>query len=538
MIEGFRSNPFDEESKEDESKPEDPQRLITEEHLISESGRLNSERILELEQKFRDKLKIVVKGEYDMEDTEAYYEAITEMDNAFDEAATVLLNTLEHLKGHVVTGVIFHNLNRLLRKASEYSSDIYSLYGVYDRIIKNFPRLEARLNEGGVEPIEAVTLISKSEVDKQRIEAIGFLVKQLPAIDRYLKVETSLGYSVNVDQVYPALLVLLENSTETTKQNVLSMVKQLTADPETCPEGAWIIGNMLDYKLSPKTVSDEAVKIVQDVLLYHGIDEDTADQWIKEWASSGDTKALFVRKNLEAFINLEYNEPGVTKYLSDKYGITAFGRYPAGMLLEQKANVANQERPYGIVLYPKDDWNGAFHQDEGIFGNLRSRLKDDPNLQKYLLRVYECGSKKDIAKALIDLDKSYGASHKIAFAIIGGHGTKESINFGGGSSPRNQLYSKDLHRSRVQKTGEFFEPEATIVLVSCSTGQNEGVGQTLTEKIGMKVIAPTVPTNVRKIIPRFVNGRIDFDVEYTEKDTAVIYARTKTSKPAEGFKAE
>jgi hypothetical protein len=213
---------------------------------------------------------------------------------------------------------------------------------------------------------------------------------------------------------------------------------------------------MLDYRLSPKTVSDEAVKIVKDVLIYHGIDEDTADQWIKEWTSSGDTRALFARKNLEAFINLEYNEPGITKYLSDKYGITAFGRYPAGMLLEQKANVANQERPYGIVLYPKDDWNGAFHQEEEIFDNLRRSLKDDPNLQSYLLRVYECGSKKDIAKALIDLDKSYGTSHKIAFAIIGGHGTKESINFGGGSSPRNQLYSKDLHRSRVQKNRRIF----------------------------------------------------------------------------------
>ncbi len=535
MPEKFRGEPQDEEPKIEISGQEEPEAYITQEHLITESGRINSERILELEQKFRNAVKVLEKGEYDPEDTEAYYDAIVEMDDAFNEAATVLLNTLDQTQGHVITGLVFHILNRLLKKASENPSDIYSLYDFYNRIIKNFSRIEARLNQGGMEPLESVVIMSNSEEDEQRMEATGFLVKQLPAIERYLRVDTPLAHARNVNQVYPALAVLLENSSEKTKQNVLHMTQQLVVDVETSLEGAEIVGNMLDYKQSKKRTSEEAIKIIFNTLLQYGIDEAIANEWIKEWTSSHETKGLFVRKNLEAVVRLENDKSGITKSLSEKYGITAFGRYPTEMLLEQLANEGNTERPYGIVLYPKDDWNGAFHQDEGVFRQFGIVLNQDPNLEKYLVRIYECGSKKDIAKALIELDKTYGNAHKISFAIIGGHGTKDSINFGGGSSKRNLLYSSDLHRSRVQKTGDFFEPEATIVLVSCSTGQNEGIAQTLTEKMGMKVIAPTVPTNVRKIIPKYVNGKIDFIVEYSKKDTTAIYARSKTSNTVEAI---
>lgn len=505
---------------------------ITEEHLFAESGRLKYERILELEQKFRDALRVVEKREYDTEDSEAYYDAIYEMNFAFNEAATVLLNTLDQHKSRMVTDIVFRNLNRLLSKASEYDEEIYSLFDIYDRVIQNFPRIAAEMNEGGMEPLEAVALIGNSEIDDQSQKAMGFLNNQLPAINSYLRVDTPLGREPEVRVVFPALEALLENSTREVKSEVLYMLQWLLSDLETSDTAAEIIEKMLSTSPVSEELEGYAVDIIQSTLVKFGIDSETAFKWIFEWTTYQKPKGFVVRKNIEAVVRLENEKKGITTILFEKYGILNFGRYPVAMLLRQYENMNNKDNPYGVIIYPKGDHNGAFHGDEFVFTSLNFEMALDENLRKYLIRIYECGSKKDIAKALIDLDAAYGQSHKISFAIIGGHGSKDSINFGFGSSKRNSLYSSDLHRSRVQKTGDFFEPDATIVLVSCSTGENEGIAQTLTEKMGMKVIAPNVPTNIVRITPKFKDGKIDFDAEYTDKNSDQVYVRPKTPKPA------
>lgn len=517
---------FNEEPGQEKIIQEQPR---TTEHLITESGRINTERILELEKEFRAAVKKLNEGQYNPEDSESYYEAVSDMDSKFNEAANVLLNTLDVVNNPQVTSIVFHNLKRLLREASDNPSEFFSLQPVYDRIIRNFPQIEDCLEDRRMNPLESIVLMSKAGNDEQKMSAIGFLVTHLPVIERHLMTDIPSPYTKDVESVSTALLAILEDGSEQARDHVVDIVRGLLFDSSTVAEGAEILGDMYDYKKSSSKIMQRAGNILFAVLRHYNIDEISADEWTKEWTRSHKTEAIFVRKNLEAAIQLETKQPGLAKFLSEKCGITAFGRYPVEMLIEQRENMENKERPYGIVLYPKDDWNGAFHADVEVFQTLRRRLKEDPKLKDFLIRIYECGSKKDIAKALIDLDQTYRDSHKISFAIIGGHGTKDSINFGGESSPRNKLYSKDLHRSRVQKTGDFFEPEAVIVLVSCSTGQNEGIGQILSEKFGMKVIAPTVPTNIRRILPKFVNGKIDIDVEYSKKNTEAVYAPAKTA---------
>ena len=198
------------------------------------------------------------------------------------------------------------------------------------------------------------------------------------------------------------------------------------------------------------------------------------------------------------------------------------------MLVKQYENINNKEAPYGVILYPKDDWNGAFHSDGLVFSELMDGLNRKPELKDYLVRVFECSSKSDVARALIGLNKTYGDHHKISFAIIGGHGMKDTINFGGGEFARNYLFSKDLQGKGVRRTGGFFEPEATVVLASCSTGEQEGIGQTLSENFGMKVIAPNMPTALDAILPKFVNGKIDFDVKYYDRGASMVYSANKT----------
>lgn len=523
--------PFNPEDLNSEIQPENITEVekITSEHLIKKSGFLDLERLAELRNKFGTALKNLKQGNYDEEDSESYYAALAETEGAFTEAATIILNTIEKGDNPKNTNLLFFNLKKFLQDASYYPEDYPSLESIYDRIIQNFSKIEACAKDGGMEPMESMVQIAKSGSDEQKMQATGFLVRQLPNIEKYLKSPKI----TDTELVSKVCIELLGESSEPTKERIKTLIYDLICDSNKhiTRNGLELLSNLFNYKKASQKITDViAYKILFAVLRQLGIHEKEAYEWTEDWAKHLNTRALFVRENLRAVLELESKEPGITTFLSKKYGITAFGRYPVEMLIEQKAKSENKDQPYGIILYPKDDWNGAFHEDIFVFKFLREQMNDDPNLKDFLIRVYECGSKKDIAKALIDLEKNYRGHHKISFAIIGGHGSKDSINFGGGDSVRTKLYSKDFHRSRVQRTGDFFEPEATVILVSCSTGQNEGIGQTLSEKMGMKVIAPNTPTNISRITPKWENGKIDFDVEYSDKSSTAVYKSRSMAK--------
>jgi hypothetical protein len=66
----------------------------------------------------------------------------------------------------------------------------------------------------------------------------------------------------------------------------------------------------------------------------------------------------------------------------------------------------------------------------------------------------------------------------------------------------------------AQQASKFFKNDATIILESCSTGKEGGIGQQLSEALGIKVIAPKEPTSIGRIKSNLDNDRVDFDVEY------------------------
>ena len=191
---------------------------------------------------------------------------------------------------------------------------------------------------------------------------------------------------------------------------------------------------------------------------------------------------------------------------------------PPELLITQYDQRDNTDKPYGVIVYPHSDWNGAFLQNEDplrwFFADVR---------EKYNLRVLEAESKYDIARGLLGLKRRYGQQNKISFALLGGHGTKNSILFGG-EDERHRLVSQDLQGSGVRRTSEFFEPHPTIVLVSCSTGTQEGIGQQLSEMMGAKVIAPEIPTNIKSIRARTdQEGKLLINVEYQNEGAERLY---------------
>ena len=244
--------------------------------------------------------------------------------------------------------------------------------------------------------------------------------------------------------------------------------------------------------------------------------------FIKAWSESASSKTGArgfggIIENLPTAIQIESQRPGIIRVLSQEFGIKNFGRYPQELLIKQYDDRENQSKSYGVILYPRSDWNGAFLQNQRVFEELAGQLEG-----KFSIRVVEAESKYDIARALINFRKRY-PSHKISFAIVGGHGTKDSVQFGG-IDQKHLLFVQDLTGRGVQKTSEFFEPDPSIILVSCSTGTEGGIGQQLSEMMGARVIAPKIPTNIVSINSSIDNeGKLRFDVKYMEEEAASSY---------------
>jgi hypothetical protein len=247
------------------------------------------------------------------------------------------------------------------------------------------------------------------------------------------------------------------------------------------------------------------------------------------WTRSSDlvSQPQRIRENLECMDALEKKNPGICIYLYKENGICDFGRYPVEMLEKQYEERENTNSPYGVVMYPRDDWNGAFYHNKDAFEGLLKDLKGE-----FLLRVAECEGKMDIARMLLKFDKTYGGANgnKISLLILGGHGTENSIRFGnsdfrGSDDEKHVLHTKDLEGKGVRKTGNFFDEKPTIILASCSTGAEGGIAQELSKVFNAKVIAPKIPTNVKSYHASKNRGqeKFRFHAQYRDENAKNLY---------------
>ncbi len=220
--------------------------------------------------------------------------------------------------------------------------------------------------------------------------------------------------------------------------------------------------------------------------------------------------------NLRELISLEVSQPGITSYLYSNFGILDFDRYPREILLDQYENRNNSETPYGVVLYPYNDHNGAFYNRQPLNG-----LHSDLRKIGLNLRVYECADKLSVISALNRARHAYG---KISFAVIGGHGTEHSIQFGQGNSRNNLLSSEDILRSGASTVTQAFIDDPTIILVSCSTGAEKGIGQEISD-LGATVIAPNMPTTLKDISVVGHSGKLQFTAEYSQDEHLARYSQ-------------
>lgn len=208
-------------------------------------------------------------------------------------------------------------------------------------------------------------------------------------------------------------------------------------------------------------------------------------------------------KNLRALFALEHARPGITKALVEEFGVKDFARYPKQMLIAQYDQRNNSQLPYGVVLYPRADHSSTFYHDVAMFNQFFNRLGG-----RYAVRIHEISTLHDLVHTLNTARHRFGQA---SFAIIGGHGSDCTIDFGEEALAKIHTLGKPAQSLRLA-----FKPTPPIVLVSCSTGIKGGIGDYI-RRIGADVIAPTQDTSIELITPHMTKqGKIAFSVRYAE----------------------
>lgn len=230
--------------------------------------------------------------------------------------------------------------------------------------------------------------------------------------------------------------------------------------------------------------------------------------------------------NLWNIRNLENKTPGIVSRLTELQGIRHFSRYPFYLLLEQDSIRDNSDLPYGVILYPESDHNGAFYTLESVLNSTYDSFLDNRKNPggDFLIRIFEQGNKRDIARLVKKVTDRYGP---MSFAIMGAHGSPYDMFFG--NNIEGSVNKTDLHNIRPERHS-FFTPDATMVLVSCSTGK---VGEILDESgisniaeayskaFGVKVKAPDQDTGLVSIEPVISSNGADFSVQYDNAKTSL-----------------
>lgn len=302
----------------------------------------------------------------------------------------------------------------------------------------------------------------------------------------------------------------LEISQERLGTNLANLLAEARGYDKKDEKGERIKKRIAVADLKPEEIKGE--RVLRQILGKYGLD---VDKTISAWETVTE-KSIPYGPNLKAIIKLEKEKPGITKYLQENFNIVHFGRYPEELLIAQyeEQKLQREKNPYVVIINPYSDWNGAFGQNYSGWQKLYWQLKG-----KHLsLKVVEADDKKDIAELLLFLYKSFG---RAIGGFIGGHGSKDSIDFGstwGKYDAKHFLHTNDLTVSIKGLVKNFFEDNSTLVLNSCSTGESGGIAEELS-KIGLKVIGPDRPTGFSRITPIYdqEKGRLDLQVIYSTR---------------------
>jgi len=173
-------------------------------------------------------------------------------------------------------------------------------------------------------------------------------------------------------------------------------------------------------------------------------------------------------------------------------GIIEFGRYPMNLL---KAIYEHREsaKPFDLMVGARHDDNQAFRSPH--YTRILESFTDQVHKAGLTMRIIEIEDGRDGARRLLDLKKRYlEKTGKIKFGIGAGHGQVDQLKTGSAFAFHQSQLREGAGTRRV--LSELFEDQAPWILVSCSTGAEQGLAYELSKATSGRILAPEIPTHV------------------------------------------
>jgi|GEM_PF-7128300 len=241
---------------------------------------------------------------------------------------------------------------------------------------------------------------------------------------------------------------------------------------------------------------------------------------------------------IEAIINmnnLEARMSGSVEFLIKNFGIMNFSRYPVETLLEQIKDFKESDgltEPYGVMVFSRTDWNGAFSNRED-----NEKIVDEISKEGYKVRIIEARDRLDLLLKIMRIHKIFGG--KFQFLIVSAHGSKDGFSLNSRSKNGGIGISDLTEESNASKylKQEVYDVNMPLVLRSCSTGKEGGFAQKFSEFFSSNdgqvvAVGPEIDTNLQKLKVTKKDGQLYFEVYYDpddskDKNPAKYYGRNE-----------
>lgn len=239
--------------------------------------------------------------------------------------------------------------------------------------------------------------------------------------------------------------------------------------------------------------------------------------------------------NVYTMLQLETARPGSTEVLADRFGIHNFRRFRTGnyntpprQLIDQYDQRDEIGTPYGLILAPYSDNNGAYSEADYKIYHVRKELGDAIAIRGYEFEGYRGpqGLKARLEQAQEKYKQEDAADGSASFGIIHAHSSGFGLHltkYGNNSFDiTDTLFQKPREATIDEEKGwRVFSHDATLIFGSCSTGVPGGLANQLAHRLGIKTIGPDDVTGIDRITAE-KGPPVGLKVEYS-KAKAVEY---------------